>query len=300
MTDSFATIDAAFKSVVISKEAKLSLKQNHLHISQAQNEANLYLKDLAFVILESPQITITSALMSAFAKHKIIVLSCDEAHLINGIFTPFLGHFQAGAIAKAHVQVGAQKKAILWQKIVQNKIKNQAFVLSKFSHENEAKDLLKLAKNVKLNDSSLLEARAAALYFRTLFGEDFSRDDLCFENSALNYGYAIVRAAIVRAVCVSGLLAWLGVKHHNAYNAFCLADDLIEPFRAFVDVKVCEIQAPGEFLEKEQKRDLMQILQNEVCINDKNLPLIRAANHYTQGFKAALLQNASLPNVAFA
>lgn len=296
---SFATIDAAFKSVVISKEAKLNLKQNHLHIFQAENEANLYLKDIAFIILESPQITLTSALLSAFAKHKITLLSCDESHLINGIFTPFAGHFQSGAIAKAQMQISQQKKAILWQKIIKNKITNQAFVLAKFKHENKANELKEFAKNVKINDSSCLEGRAAAAYFKALFGKDFRREDLCFENAALNYGYAIVRAAIIRAVCVSGLCAWLGVKHDNALNAFCLADDLIEPFRAFVDVKVCEIHAGNEFLQKEQKRDLMQILQNEVRVDDKKLPLIRAVNHYTQGFKNALLGEHELPNVSF-
>ena len=293
------SFDEAFKNVIISKEAKLSLKQKHLHISQADNEAMLFLKDLSFIILESPQITLTSALLSALAKAKIVLLSCDEAHLPNGVFMPFLTHFNASFIAKEQFNVSEQTKAILWQKIIKNKITNQAYVLHHTKHKQEAAELINLAKNVKLNDGSYMESRAAALYFKTLFGKDFSREELCFENSALNYGYAIVRAAIVRAVCVSGLLSWLGIKHANAYNQFNLCDDIIEVFRAFVDIKVLELKNEDKFLTKEHKIELIENLQSAVLINGQNLPLIRAVNHYVQSFKNALLSNGELANVSF-
>lgn len=293
------SFDEAFKSVIIANEAKLTLKQKHLHITQADNEAMLFLKDLSFIILESPQITLTSALLSAVAKHKIVLLTCDESHLINGIFMPFLGHFNASLVAKEQLGVSEQTKAILWQKIIKNKIRNQAFVLRYAECEKEAVELENLAKNVKLNDGSYLESRAAALYFKTLFGKDFSREDLCFENSALNYGYAIVRAVVVRAVCVSGLLSWLGIKHANAYNQFNLCDDLIEVFRAFVDIKVLEFKSAEEFLDKKHKKALIENLQCAVLINGQNLPLIRAVNHFVQSFKNALLNGGELALVSF-
>lgn len=294
------SFDEAFKSVIIANDAKLSLKQNHLHITQSDNEANLYLKDLAFIILESPQITLTSALLSAVADSKIVLLTCDESHLPNGVFMPFLAHFQASQIAKEQIAVKEQTKAILWQKIVQNKIRNQAFVLSHTGHKKASDELLEMAKSVRLNDSSFVESRAAALYFKTLFGIDFSRNDLCFTNSALNYGYAIVRAAIVRAVCISGLLSWLGIKHANAFNPFNLCDDIIEPFRAFVDMKVLSLQSDGEFLGKAHKHALIENLQSEVQLNDKKMPLIRAVNHFVQSFRNALLNGGGLANVGFA
>lgn len=294
------SFDEAFKSVIIANDAKLSLKQNHLHISQSDNEANLYLKDLAFIILESPQITLTSALLSAIADYKIVLLSCDKSHLPNGVFMPFLAHFQASQIAKEQIAVKEQTKAILWQKIIQNKIRNQSFVLSHTGHKKASDELLELAKVVRLNDSSFVESRAAALYFKTLFGIDFSRNDLCFTNSALNYGYAIVRAGIVRAVCISGLLAWLGIKHANAYNPFNLCDDIIEPFRAFVDMKVLSLKSDSEFLDKANKRELVENLQCEVLLDDKKMPLIRAINHFVQSFRNALLDGGELANVSFA
>lgn len=294
------SFDEAFKSVIIANDAKLHLKQNHLHITQSDNEANLYLKDLAFIILESPQITLTSALLSAVADSKIVLLTCDKSHLPNGVFMPFLAHFQASQIAKEQIAVKEQTKAILWQKIVQNKIRNQAFVLSHTGHKKVSDELLEMAKSVRLNDSSFVESRAAALYFKALFGIDFSRNDLCFTNSALNYGYAIVRAVIVRAVCISGLLSWLGIKHTNAFNQFNLCDDIIEPFRAFVDMKVLSLQSDSEFLGKAHKHALIENLQSEVQLNDKKMPLIRAVNHFVQSFRNALLNGGELANVGFA
>ena len=293
------SFDEAFKSVVIANNANLSLKQNHLHIAQADNEANLYLKDLSFIILESPQITLTSALLSAVAKHKIVLLTCDESHLPNGVFMPFLGHFQASQIAKEQLCVKEQTKAILWQKITKNKIVNQAFVLSHTGHKKQCEELLDFVKQVRLNDSSFVESRAAALYFKTLFGIDFSRNNPCFINSALNYGYAIVRAAVVRAVCISGLLSWLGIKHANAFNQFNLCDDIIEVFRAFVDMKVLGLKSDDELLDKAHKRELIEILQCEVSLNGQKTPLIRGVNHFVQSFRNALLDGGELANVGF-
>ncbi len=299
------SFDEAFKSVIVSREAKLTLRQNHLHIAQAGNEADLFLKDLAFIILESPQITLTSALLSALADARVLLLSCDEAHLPNGVFMPFLAHFQSTQVARAQLAATPQKRAILWQKIVKNKIANQACVLRQNDHAREAAELDALAKSVRLNDANFAESHAAALYFRTLFGEGFTRDELCFENSALNYGYAIVRAAIVRAVCISGLLAWNGIKHCNVYNQFNLADDLIEPFRAFVDGCVTQMlrqdpAPPDDFLAPAHKRALIQNLQTPVLINRQKLPLIRAANHFVQSFKSALIEGGELYEIAFA
>ena len=128
----------------------------------------------------------------------------------------------------------------------------------------------------------------------------FSRDELCFTNSALNYGYAVVRATVVRAVCVSGLLAFLGIKHANAYNQFNLCDDLIEPFRPLVDRCVLGLLKGDEFLQKQHKRALIENLQSSVLINEKKLPLIRGVNHFVQSFKNALLNGGELANVSLA
>ena len=253
--------DEAFKTLLISSNAKLNLELNHLVIKQDENIAKLFLKDINIIVLESLQVSLSSALFNAFARHKIILLTCDET--------------------------------------IKNKILNQAFVLKKHNKIEQSNELINLAKKVSLNDSKNIEAVAAALYFKTLFGVSFSRDELCFENSALNYGYAIIRACIIRAVCISGLLPWLGIKHDNIYNSFALCDDLIEVFRASVDDCVLKLKGESEFLSKDDKRALISNLQSKINFDGQNYPLNRAINHYVANFKNALLYEDELKIVKF-
>lgn len=295
------SFDEAFKSVLISTQAKLSLQSEHFVIKQDIREAKIFLKDIYFIILESPQILITSALLSALAEYKIVLLTCDKTHHINGIFSSYLGHFQSAKIAKQQVALSKQKKSILWQKIIKNKITNQAHVLHLAHKIKESKKLLNISKNVTLGDSKNQEAVAAALYFKALFGKDFYREDINFINSALNYGYAIIRACIVRSVCVSGLLTWQGIKHDNMYNHFNLCDDLIEVFRPWVDLCVLDLNTPNKdsSLQKEDRKILIDILQHKVIIEGQKHPLNRAINRYVQSFRSALLEEKTLVDVAF-
>lgn len=186
-------------------------------------------------------------------------------------------------------------------KIIKNKISNQAYILKITNHIKASKELSNMTKNVNLNDSTNLEARAAALYFKTLFGKDFTRNEICFINSALNYGYAIIRSLIVRSVCISGLLPWQGIKYDNIYNDFNLCDDLIESFRPLIDLCVFKLKdtKESEFLDKETKQKLIGILQEEIIINNKAYPLNRAINFYVQNFKNTLLENDELIMVNF-
>ncbi|MBZ7938681.1 type II CRISPR-associated endonuclease Cas1 [Campylobacter sp. W0014] len=288
--------DEAFKSILIATQAKLSLEYNHLVIKQKEKEAKFFLKDINFIILESLQASLSSSLLNALAENKIILLTCDEMHNINGIFSPFLGHFISAKVAREQVAVSSQRKAILWQKIIKNKISNQAYVLKLFNHMQEYKELINLCKKVSLNDAKNVESTAASLYFKTLFGKNFYRNEICFVNSALNYGYAIIRSNIIRAVCISGLLPWQGIKHNNIYNSFNLCDDLIEVFRPLVDICVFNLKdtKESEFLDKESKQKLIQILQEELILENKSYPLNRAINFYVQNFKNALLENQEL------
>lgn len=295
------SFDEAFRSVLVSSEAKLSLQANHLVLKQTNKEAKLFLKDIHFVILESPQILITSALLSAFAKHNIVLLTCDESHHINGIMHSYLGHFQHAKIAKEQMMVSAHKKAIVWQKIVKNKITNQARILKLHHKSKESDELLSFAKNVSLGDSRNLEAVAAAIYFKALFGKEFHRDEINFINSALNYGYAILRACIVRNVCISGLITWLGIKHDNMYNSFNLCDDLIEVFRPWVDLCVLKLNTLDKeaTLRPNDKRELINILQQAALIDGQKHPLSRAIGRYIQSFRSALLGDQTLMVVSF-
>ena len=235
--------------------------------SDKRDEVAIPLSDIAYIILESPQITLTSALLDALATHKVTVFSCDSSHLPSGIFMPFLGHYRSLGVLQSQITLKNQTKAILWQQIIKSKIYNQSAVL-KLAKPNENKTiamLQNLAQSVNIGDSNNNEAQAAAVYFKALFGIDFARkkegeistNEIHSRiNSALNYGYAIVRGAIVRSIASSGLSPALGLFHANRFNPFNLADDIIEPFRAFVDSLVVEMLEVGEF-----KNLAMQMIQ---------------------------------------
>ena len=251
--------DEAFRNVIITSRAHLSLQDNHLVVQNGEERARLYIKDLHCVILESPQITLTQALLNALAQSKVLLLTCDRTHAISGVFTPFLGHFANAQVAREHIAVSTESKAKLWQQIVQNKIHNQAFVLRTHGYVREAENLAGLCERVLLEDSSNVEANAAALYFKTLFGEGFSRKAKHrIHNALLDYGYAIVRGCVIRSVCMSGLLTWAGIKHSNQFNQFNLCDDIIEVFRPFVDrcvLGLLESRGNGDIIESKKSLD---------------------------------------------
>lgn len=295
------------------KEAKDTKDSNNLsdryspYKSDKKDSIAIPLADIAYIILESPRITLSSALLDALSTHKVALISCDSSHLPSGIFTPFLGHYRSLAVLESQIALKKQTKSIIWQQIIKSKIANQCSVL-KLAKPNETKaidSLQSLAKSVQLGDSTYNEAKAAAIYFKALFGNSFTRmRDINSQinaingletqalvagdstadiadtkdsapnaiiNSALNYGYAIVRAAIVRTLSSSGLNPALGLSHTNAFNPFNLADDIIEPFRAFVDSLVAEMLSSGEFeqsseLSLQNRTKLARILSAQVCM----------------------------------
>ncbi|TLD85072.1 type II CRISPR-associated endonuclease Cas1 [Helicobacter sp. MIT 11-5569] len=278
--------DSAFRTLFLSTPAKLSLLDNHLCIAQdKKDKVKIPLSDILCLILESPQITLTNALLNALALHKIIFYTCDNAHLPSGIFMPFLGHYRSLSVLQTQIALKKQRKAVLWQQIIKAKITNQAALLQ-MCGKNQWQNLEYLAKSVNLADSANNEAKAAAIYFKALFGADFSRKIQIFEdskigtiNATLNYGYAIVRGMIVRSLCASGLNPALGIFHANQFNAFNLADDMIEPYRIFVDsmvVQMCECGELEEEFKLEHRLNLANILNIAVKTEDKLYPLSRA------------------------
>ncbi|MCX2716835.1 type II CRISPR-associated endonuclease Cas1 [Helicobacter sp. MIT 21-1697] len=278
--------DAAFRTLFLSTPARLSLADKHLCIAQKDKESvRIPLVDILCVMLESHQITLTNALLNAFALHKIIVFTCNESHLPSGLFMPFLGHYRSLSVLQSQIELSKQRKAILWQQIIKAKITNQARLLQMCGLAESAQ-LESLAKNVQLGDSYNNEAKAAAIYFKALFGKDFSRKVQIFEdskmgtiNAALNYAYALTRGVITRSLCASGLNPALGINHKNQFNAFNLADDLIEPYRPFVDsivVQMVEIGELGESLSLQNRVKLVDILQSAVIVENKLYPLSRA------------------------
>lgn len=268
--------DEAYRTLFLSNPAKLSHKNQGLLIALGnQPPVTIPLKDIITIVIDTPQINLTASLLSELAKHKILLFTCDESHLPNGIFTPFLAHYRNAQILQSQITLTQQSKSILWQKVIQNKIQNQINLLIQEDRISIATKLQSLQKAVKLKDSTNNEAKASMLYFPALFGKGFTRGDFTPINSALNYGYAILRGCIARNLVGSGLLPAMGIFHSNQFNPFNLADDLIEPYRPFVDSKVLDLDLNHDFTLK-HRVELVNILNTKVTLDQKSYPMHRA------------------------
>ena len=259
----------AWQNLLISQPARLSLKNRQLRCEQESGEVNLALEDIACVLLESPQIILTSALIAACADENIAIISCDETHTPNGLLTSFLPHSRQAGMVRAQIAWGKPFIKRLWQVLVRQKISNQAATLTLCGIAHAR--LTKLVAEVDGGDSKNCEAQAARLYFNLLFDgvthDAIKRHGEDLPNAALNYGYAIVRAAIARELVQFGFIPALGIHHCSELNAFNLADDLIEPFRPFVDayVRLNGIGQRGDTIEQglqlAERASLVQTLQ---------------------------------------
>ena len=243
------------------------------------------IEDIGVVILDNKQITITSSAIAALLDNNVALVTCNEKSMPTGLMLPLESHSVQSERFKDQLGASLPLRKQLWQQTVVAKIRNQASVL-KYVSGVEADNMIIWSGKVRSGDSGNMEARAAAYYWKNVFPEvdHFSRDRYNpYPNNFLNYGYAILRAIIARSLVASGLLPTMGIHHHNRYNAYCLADDIMEPYRPFVDRLIIDIMA--ETKEKELNRSikarLLGIPVLDVTINGHRSPLIIAATTTT-------------------
>lgn len=246
------------------------------------NERTIPIEDIGVVVLDNKRITITTGVVESFMNNNCAVITCDSKNMPTGMMLPLAGNTLQNE--RFNNQIGASQplRKQLWQQTVRQKIINQERVLH--AHSSINTNCMKVwANDVKSGDSDNLEARAAAYYWKNLFAEhpDFVRGrEAEPPNNLLNYGYAILRAVIARALVGSGLLPTFGIHHHNRYNAYCLADDIMEPYRPYVDELVIQIMNEvGDYSELtlDIKAKLLQIPVLDVVIEGKRSPLMIAA-----------------------
>lgn len=243
------------------------------------------IEDIGVVVLDNKQITITHGLMEALLDNNCALITCDSNRMPVGLMLPLAGNSTQNERFRNQIEASLPLKKQLWQQTIQAKIRNQAKVLS--AQNAVVSNMLIWADKVRSGDSENLEARAAAYYWKNIFPfiENFTRErNGVPPNNLLNYGYAILRAVIARALVSSGLLPTLGIHHHNRYNAYCLADDIMEPYRPYVDELVLKIVFSGEdytCLTKDIKYRLLQIPVLDVFINGEKRPLMIAASTTT-------------------
>lgn len=288
------------KTLCFSNPAYLSLRDAQLVIKlpEVEKAANLTeefkktaevtrpIEDIGVVVLDHKQITITQGALEALLENNCAVITCDSSHLPVGLLLPLVGNTTQNERFRDQLDASQPLRKQLWQQTIQQKIRNQAAVLRKCS-DAETKCMQVWANDVRSGDPDNYEARAAVYYWKSLFGHipGFIRDrEGIAPNNLLNYGYAILRAVVARSLVASGLLPTLGIHHHNRYNAYCLADDIMEPYRPYVDRLVFEItEHYGVDIElsKDIKAELLSIPTLDVEIGGKRSPLMIATTQTT-------------------
>ena len=275
------------RTLFFSNPAYLSTGNEQLVVSFPDSEkqdVTVPIEDLGYVVLEHPQITITNGLLMQLVQHKTAVITCDKQHLPTGFLQPLAGHSEQTERMRYQLNASVPLKKQLWQQTVVAKIDNQANHF--LARGKNALRLKRYARSVSSGDLGNQEALAAAFYFQNLFAiEEFSRNRKAMApNNLLNYGYAILRAITARALVSSGLLPSVGIFHRNKYNAYCLADDVMEPYRPYVDAVVYDIVESGcniEALNTSIKKDLLLIPAMDVVIDGKRSPLMNAMSRTT-------------------
>lgn len=288
------------KTLCFSNPAYLSLKDYQLVIKlpEVENAANLTdefkkytevtrpIEDIGVVVLDHKQITITQGVLDALLENNCAVINCNSNHMPVGLFLPLEGNTTQNERFRDQLNASQPLRKQLWQQTMQQKIRNQAAVLSKCT-DAETKCMQVWANDVRSGDPDNYEARAAVYYWKYLFGHipGFIRArEGVAPNNLLNYGYAILRAIVARALVASGMLPTLGIHHHNRYNAYCLADDIMEPYRPYVDRLVYDITnhyGVDVELSKDIKAELLSIPTLDVMIEGKRSPLMVAASQTT-------------------
>ncbi len=251
--------------------------------------ASIPVEDIGIVVLDHKQITITQALMEALLENNTALITCDSTHHPTGLLLPLCGNTIQNERFRSQLDATEPLKKQLWMQTISQKIKNQAAHFEERKLDNSY--LIPLHRNVKSGDTDNCEATAAAFYWGNVFNNLISPDgELAVPafkrfreglppNNYLNYGYALLRATMARSIVGAGLLPTLGIFHHNRYNAYCLADDLMEPYRPYVDKVVCSIleeHGMNEDIPKEIKTLLLRIPVMDVLIDGEKSPLMNA------------------------
>jgi len=276
------------RTLYFGNPAYLNKKDQQLKIIDPDTQtekASIPLEDIAIILLDHYQITIIHALMADLIDRNVALISCDSKHLPSGLMLPLDGnHVQT---ERFRIQIAASEPLLknLWAQTIKAKIENQAAMLERAGIES--KQLLALVPQIKSGDPDNTEGRAVAVYWKLVYGDHgFKRNRYGMEpNAHLNYCYAVLRAIVARALVSSGMLPTLGIHHRNKYNAYCLADDVMEPYRPFCDELVHQLFSSGniesEDITREQKAKLLSIATCDVLIDGKKSPLMVALSRTT-------------------
>lgn len=224
-----------WRTVIVNEHSKLSYKNNHLVFKDAYRTELIHLSEIDILLLETTDITLTTMLVKRLVDEKVLVIFCDDKRLPTAQLIPFYGRHDSSLQLSRQVAWKEDVKGRVWTEIIAQKIRNQSDYLSYSDFPEKSQAILSLYQGLEVFDPTNREGHAARIYFNTLFGTDFSREQDNVINAGLDYGYTLIMSMFTRELVVCGCMTQFGLKHANQFNAFNLASDLMEPFRPLVD-----------------------------------------------------------------
>lgn len=285
----------AWRGVHITQRSRLSLADEQIIITRDGSNMRLPIEDVAWMVIDTPQVMLSTALISACMDAGMAIITTDRTHTPSGLILPFHRHHKQAEIAAMQVAISAPLKKRLWQTIIQAKIANQAAVLVACGRDASA--LRAMTRLVGSGDPDNTEARAARAYWPRLFIDFIREADNDKRNALLNYGYAVIRSAVARALVAAGLLPTFGVYHASVSNAFNLADDLVEPFRPFIDRLVWKMTDNGRDRDGEttveQRRLLASAPTEDAHIGREKVSLLIATERAAESLVRAMEANSA-------
>lgn len=267
------------RTVYISSPSYLRTQHKQMIVEfGGEEKGRVPIEDMGILVIDEAQVTLSHQLIRALQDANCLIVSCDDKHMPQSYMLPFVGHTEQMQAQRAQLSASKPLNKNIWKQIVSHKIANQAAVLRLREQYAAARKLDKLSDQVYTADKTAIEGHAAAVYWRH-FMPDFVRDRYGPPpNNYLNYGYAILRGLVARAIVGAGLLPMVGVQHRNKYNPFCFADDMMEPFRPFVDLLVLDLidmpQGLEQFLSQNTRNQLLTLVSMDAMYNGKKSPLM--------------------------
>ena len=284
----------AFRNVYLQKDVHLKIKNEQLLVEETNEEITIPLEDLNSVCIESLRTVISTYTLKKFIEHDVIVYICDEKHLPTGVLIGTNNYSRQLKNIKMQIEMSKPLTKRIWQDIIKVKILNQARCLKELNIK-EYQKLEEMIIGITSGDKNNVEAKAASIYFKLIFGKDFNRDLECVQNAALNYGYAIIRGMIARTLVMYGFEPSIGIFHHSQLNNFNLADDFIECFRPVVDLYVLtKVNLKDDKLTSENKKEIFKIINCLVLIDGKKFNIQGAIEYMIKSFSTSMNQKENL------
>lgn len=274
-----------WRTIVVNTHSKLSYKNNHLIFKDATRTELIHLSEVDILLLETTDIVLSTMLIKRLIDENVLVIFCDDKRLPKAHLMPYYGKHDSSLQLSKQVAWDEETKAEVWTQIISQKILNQAFYLGESGFYEKSQAVLDLYQGLELFDPSNREGHAARIYFNTLFGNDFTREEDSAINAGLDYGYTLLMSLFAREIVLSGCMTQFGLKHANQFNQFNFASDIMEPFRVLVDRIVYEHRS-ASFVTI--KRALFTLFSDTFPYNGKEMYLTNIVSDYTKKVIKAL------------